>query len=365
MTPSFGLSAPGRCGRRGGWFGARNDRRESGRMEVLAVTGSAGEGRYTRCPLGAPGAVMHLPAWAQRLITARRSGGRQMFFTDGRLQYKVRVERPDPLFARALQQAIGGVEGEIRVMLQYLFQSWGSRGPKKYKDMLLSTGTEEIGHIEMLATAVALNLENAPAKMQEEIAGKDRAVAAVLGGEDPRHVLSAGLAAMPADSNGNPFNGSWVVATGNVGSDMLANVHAEGSGRLLATRLWEMTDDPGMKDMLSFLIARDTMHQNQWMAVLEEQKDMGLPVPPDFPQESEKQEFAYEFFVHSDGEVPKDARWTSGSSVDSKGEFSVREAEPMGDVPKLAPAEARPELHSTPIPADGGFLRKAKDAMTP
>jgi Mn-containing catalase len=288
-----------------------------------------------------------------------------MFRHTKQLAYKVRVDEPNPIFAKYLQQAIGGVEGEIRVCLQYLFQGWGNRGPDRYKDMLLNTGTEEIGHIEMLATAVALNLEGAPAKLQEEIASKNGAVEAVLGGQDPRHVLSAGLAAMPADANGNPFNGSWVVATGNIGSDMVANVHAEASGRLLATRLWEMTDDPGMKDMLSFLIARDTMHQNQWMAVLEEQKDMGLPVPPDFPQEEEKQEFAYEFFVHSDGEVPKDARWTSGSSVDSKGEFGVREAEPMGEVPKLAPAEARPELHSTPIPAEGGILRKAKDAITP
>ncbi|MFL5872665.1 MAG: manganese catalase family protein [Solirubrobacterales bacterium] len=288
-----------------------------------------------------------------------------MFRHTKQLAYKVRVDEPNPVFAKYLQQAIGGVEGEIRVCLQYLFQGWGNRGPDRYKDMLLNTGTEEIGHIEMLATAVALNLEGAPAKLQEEIAGQNGTVEAILGGQDPRHVLSAGLAAMPADSNGNPFNGSWVVATGNIGSDMVANVHAEASGRLLATRLWEMTDDPGMKDMLSFLIARDTMHQNQWMAVLEEQKDMGLPVPPDFPQEEEKQEFAYEFFVHSDGEVPEDARWTSGSSVDSKGEFSVREAEPMGDVPKLAPAEARPELHSTPVPAEAGILRKAKDAVTP
>jgi Mn-containing catalase len=288
-----------------------------------------------------------------------------MFRHTKQLAYKVRVDEPNPIFAKMLQQAIGGVEGEIRVCLQYLFQGWGFRGPDRYKDMLLNTGTEEIGHIEMLATAVALNLEGAPARLQEEIAGKNGTVEAVLGGEDPRHVLSAGLAAMPVDSNGNPFNGSWVVATGNVGSDMHANVHAEASGRLLATRLYEMTDDPGMKDMLSFLIARDTMHQNQWMAVLEEQKDMGMPVPPDFPQEREKQEFAYEFFVHSDGEVPEDARWTHGSSVDSHGEFGVREAEPMGDVPKLAPPEARPELHSTPIPAGGGILRKAKDAVTP
>ncbi len=81
-----------------------------------------------------------------------------MFYSDGKLQYPVRVDKPNPLFARALQQAIGGVEGEIRVMMQYMFQSWGQRGPKKYRDMLLATGTEELAHIEMLATAVALNL---------------------------------------------------------------------------------------------------------------------------------------------------------------------------------------------------------------
>ena len=82
-----------------------------------------------------------------------------MFYTDKRLQFPVRVEKPNPVFARALQQAIGGVEGEIRVMMQYMFQAWGLRGPAKYRDMLLNTATEEIGHVEMLATAVALNLE--------------------------------------------------------------------------------------------------------------------------------------------------------------------------------------------------------------
>src|SRR3954462_13374125 len=114
-----------------------------------------------------------------------------------------------------LQQAIGGVEGEMRVMNQYLFQAWGSRGPKKYRDMLLNTGTEEIGHIEMLATAVALNLEGAPAATVEEAAA-DPAVGAVLGGISPRQILSTGLAALPADSEGVPFTGAYVVATGNL-----------------------------------------------------------------------------------------------------------------------------------------------------
>jgi manganese catalase len=47
-----------------------------------------------------------------------------MFFHDGgTLQYPVRVDRPNPLFAKMLQQAIGGVEGEIRVAMQYLLSA--------------------------------------------------------------------------------------------------------------------------------------------------------------------------------------------------------------------------------------------------
>src|SRR3954452_11155583 len=122
-----------------------------------------------------------------------------MYYLDPRLQYPVRVDKPNPLFAKMLQQAIGGVEGEMRVCFQYFFQGWGCRGPKKYRDMLLQTATEEIGHIEMLATAVALNLEGAPLSDLEKGA-KDPVVAAVLGGMNPRHVLTAGLAAMPVNS---------------------------------------------------------------------------------------------------------------------------------------------------------------------
>ena len=146
-----------------------------------------------------------------------------MFFHDKRLQYKVRVDKPNPAFARMLQQAIGGIEGEIRVCLQYLFQAWGSRGPAKYRDMLLETGTEEIGHIEMLATAVALNLEGAPMSLKDEMA-KDSVIGAVLGGMDPRHILSSGLSAMAVDANGVAFSGWWVVGSGQFAANRHCNV---------------------------------------------------------------------------------------------------------------------------------------------
>lgn len=289
-----------------------------------------------------------------------------MYFHDSELQYEVRVEKPDPAFAKALQQAIGGVEGEIRVCLQYLFQAWGARGPEKYRDMLLETGTEELGHIEMLATAVAKNLEGAPVEVKEEMAG-DSAVEAVLSGKNPRHILSSGLAAMPVNSNGVPFDCSHIYASGNIAADMHANVTAEATGRTLATRLYNLTDDPGMKDMLSYLIARDTMHQNQWMAALEEVGgDEAHPIPNSFPQKQENQDFNYSFMsTKRDGEQPPQGRWSEGPSIDGKGEFSTT-VQPGGGKPNLGGAKPKSGAQTEQIKpsSTSGVVNKAKEALT-
>src|SRR5436189_5015881 len=106
-----------------------------------------------------------------------------------------------------------------------------------------------------------------------------------MGGVEPRHYLSGGLSAMPSDANGVPFNATCVDVGGNLLANMRANVAAEAIGRSLAARLREMTDDPGMRDLLSFLIARDTMHQQQWLAVIEELGDAKRGAPNDAPDE--------------------------------------------------------------------------------
>src|SRR5947199_3935050 len=212
-----------------------------------------------------------------------------MFFHNKELAYTVRVDKPNPVFARMLQQAIGGPEGEMRVMNQYLFQAWGCRGPKKYRDMLLHTGTEEIGHIEVLATAVAMNLDGLPSEKVDDVV-----------------------------------------------TNMRANVAAEAIGRRLAARLREMTDDPGMKDLLSFLIARDSMHQQQWLAAIEEAGDTFNNAPNDVEDEGEYKQYAYQFFGHGEEPMSPDARWLSGPSLDGKGEFSFADPAPrLGQEPEL------------------------------
>src|SRR4051794_25729490 len=288
-----------------------------------------------------------------------------MFHHVKELAYTVRVDKPNPVFGRMLQQAIGGPEGEMRVMTQYLFQGWGCRGPKRYRDMLLATATEEIGHVELLATAVAMNLDGMPGEKIDDVV-TNPLVSARMGGVEPRHFLSAGLAAMPSDANGVPFNANCVDVAGNLTANMRANAAAESVGRTLAARLRELTDDPGMKDMLSFLIARDTMHQQQWLAAIEDIGDTNVAAPNDVLDTAEYQEWSYAFFNHTQTPVPGDARWASGPSLDGKGEFTVREPAPaLGEEPVLqpGPAAAHGGIEATRDGHVGGMMETIKHSV--
>jgi len=257
-----------------------------------------------------------------------------MFTRQKVMAYHAKPDRPDPIFAKMLQEPLGGQWGEISVMMTYLFQGWNCRGPQKYRDMILDIGTEEIGHVEMLATMIARLLESSPVEAQED-AAQNSLVGAVMGGSriedvivaglNPQHVIVSGLGSRPTDSSGNLWNAGFTIASGNLLADFRFNVTAESQGRLQVARLYNMTEDAGVRDMLSFLIARDTMHQNQWLAAIEELKADGLedtPVPSNFPQELERREVSYQFLNHSEGEESREGRWAAGRSPDGKGEFA-------------------------------------------
>ncbi|MGD6776123.1 manganese catalase family protein [Sutcliffiella horikoshii] len=271
-----------------------------------------------------------------------------MFFHVKDLQYRAVPDRPDPIYAKKLQEVLGGQYGEISVMMQYLFQGWNCRGEQKYRDMLLDIGTEEIAHVEMLATMIAQLLDKAPVEEQEQ-AAKDPIIKDIMGGMNPQHAIVNGLGASPNDSVGYPWSARYTISSGNLLADFRANLNAETQGRLQVVRLYEMTDDAGVRDMLSFLIARDTMHQNQWAAAIEElQQKEGFVVPSTFNQEFEKQEVSHQFLNCSQGIESKSGRWASGPSIDGKGEFSfIENPVPHGQNPTLNRAPGY--IHGTPM----------------
>lgn len=299
-----------------------------------------------------------------------------MFYHTKRLQYFTPPEKPDPIYAMKMQELIGGVFGEMTVMMQYLFQGWNCRGPAKYRDLLLGIGTEEIGHVEMLATMIAQLLDKAPIKTQENGA-KDPIVGAVMGGGkpentmmdlmaaamNPQHAIVSGLGALPADSVGFPWNGRFIVASGNLMADFRSNLHAESQGRLQAVRMYEMSNDPGVRDTLSYMIARDTYHQHQWLAAIEELEADGLestPVPSKFPRELEKPEAAYQYWNNSDGAAAAEGRWATGKAPDGKDFQYLAQPEPLG--PEPIPPAGDPRLYGTTVanPTEGGAAAASK-----
>ena len=141
-----------------------------------------------------------------------------------------------------------------------------------------------------------------------------------------------------------------MAASGNLLSDFRFNLTAESQRRQQACRLYELTDDPGVRDMLLFLIARDTMHQNQWLVAIEELQMDGLertPTPATFPREQELQQVSYQFWNLSEGTASQERHWASGPSLNGQGQFEYLDnPRPLGPQPELG--QVAPRIHSTP-----------------
>ncbi|HAQ6105187.1 TPA: manganese catalase family protein [Enterococcus faecium] len=272
-----------------------------------------------------------------------------MFRYQKELQFEAKPDRPNPLIAKYLQELIGGQYGEMSVAMQYLFQGWSCRGEEKYKDMLMDIATEEIGHVEMLATMVARLLEGAPVEDQEAAMQKDPTIGAIISGMNPQHAIVAGLGPRPADSVGNPWSGAYIIASGNLLADFRANLNAESQGRLQVARIYEMIDDRGVKDMLSVLLARDSYHQNLWECAVKEleEKEGSILVPSTFPRDKERKDIAYDFYNFSEGDQSSEGSWASGKALDGEGEYQwLKEPKIEGAAPKLEPVT--PKMYGTP-----------------
>ena len=261
-----------------------------------------------------------------------------MFRHQKELQFEVNVDRPDPQLARQIQEVLGGQFGEMTVMMQYLFQGFNCRGEEKYKDMLMDIGTEEIGHVEMLCALISQLLDGASPDDQAE-AAKDPATAAILGGMNPQHLIVSGLGGLPTNSNGVPWNGSYIVASGNLLADMRSNLHAETQGRLQVARLYHMTKDEGVRKVFRKMLARDRYHQYQWMAAIDElEQKNGAIVPATFPakDELEAEPHGLEFWDLSEGNASSQGKWATGSAPDGAGDFVyLSDPAPQGQKPVM------------------------------
>lgn len=201
-----------------------------------------------------------------------------MFFHVQRLINDIEQDEPDPAAANALQEGLGGQFGEMRTMMQYLFQAMNFRGAdaKPYRDLIQGIGTEEISHVELIGTTISRLLDGSPryqGKPTDPLdtpgAGGATPLSIALDTSNIHHYLVGAQGALPVDAAGNPWSGSYVYNSGNLVLDLLYNLMLESTGRLQKCRIYEMTDNKTARSTIAYLIVRDQAHENGYAKALE------------------------------------------------------------------------------------------------
>ena len=76
-----------------------------------------------------------------------------MFIYNKKLQYPVKIYKPNPRLASIIISQYGGPDGELGASLRYLSQLY-SMPFDDLKGLLTDIGTEELGHLEMIGAIV-------------------------------------------------------------------------------------------------------------------------------------------------------------------------------------------------------------------
>ena len=136
-----------------------------------------------------------------------------MWIYEKRLEYPVRITKPDPRMAKLLMAQYGGPDSELGAGLRYLTQRY-SMPDDRIRATLTDIGTEEIAHWEMIATMITQCMQGASL---EEL------TAAGLDGYYVMH--SNGV--FPADPNGVPFTTAYIACTGDPIADLSEDMAAD------------------------------------------------------------------------------------------------------------------------------------------
>ena len=91
-----------------------------------------------------------------------------MFTHNKRLQYTVRVAEPNPALANLLLEQFGGPQGELAAAMRYFTQAIAEDDAGR-KDMLLDIATEELSHLEVIGSLVAMLNKGAKGRLAEAV----------------------------------------------------------------------------------------------------------------------------------------------------------------------------------------------------
>src|SRR6201992_1933033 len=244
-----------------------------------------------------------------------------MFSHNKRLQYTVRVDECNPGLANLLLEQFGGPQGELAAACRYFAQYLSEDDPGR-KDMLIDIATEELSHLEVIGTMVAMLNKGAKGRLAEGTDSQAELYRQITGAGNDSHLTQVLYGGGPAFTNsaGVPWTAAYVDSIGDPTCDLRSNIAAESRAKIVYERLINCTDDPGVKEALGFLMTREIAHQQSFEKAL-------YSLQPNFPpgKLAGVPEFTNVYFNMSSGEGDARGPWNGEPT------FDYREATPAVD----------------------------------
>jgi Mn-containing catalase len=209
----------------------------------------------------APSRILVLPPASARC--------QPMFSHNKRLQYTVRASESNPALANLLLEQFGGPQGELAAAMRYFTQALAEEDIGR-KDMLHDIATEELSHLEVIGSLVAMLNRGAKGKLAEAVDSEAELFRSLQGAGNDSHVTQVLFGGGPAlvNSAGVPFSGAYVDSIGEPTADLRSNIAAEARAKIVYERLINVTEDVGVKDALTFLMTREIAHQKSFEKAL-------------------------------------------------------------------------------------------------
>jgi len=233
-----------------------------------------------------------------------------MFMHNKRLQYTVRVSEPNPRMATLMLEQFGGPQGELAAAMRYFTQAVSENDPGR-KDMLFDIATEELSHLEVIGNIVVMLNKGVKAKLAEGVETGELLSEVFHGGASHTESILYGGAAALINSGGVPWTAAYIDSIGDPTCDLRSNIAAESRAKIVYERLINVTDDPGVKEALGFLMTREVAHQKSFEKAL-------YAIQPNFPPGKlpADERFASVYFNLSTGEGDMRGPWNEGELWD-------------------------------------------------
>ena len=173
-----------------------------------------------------------------------------MWIYKKKLQYPVKIKNPNPKLATFIVSQLGGPDGEIGASMRYLNQRY-SCPYDKVTGILTDVGSEELGHMEMVAAIIYQLTRNLSV---EEIENSPFAP----------YFVDHTTGIYPVAASGVPFDMKYIASKGDIITDLNEDLAAEQKARTTYDNILRLADDPDVRDVIKFLREREIVHYQRF-----------------------------------------------------------------------------------------------------